>query len=523
MPDVASERAGIRRRRVRRDWRRVPKPFAIALLLHLAALWWLHQQMVAAAADDARKTLLATLEAAVEAVEPEQPPPEPELLEVLEFEVEPIVSVVESEHEPTEVVDSLGLGGVGGGRGGGLGTVDVRASGLSDLAGVGSAPFRDYVADLRQRGVEVAFVVDATGSMQAFIDRARDAIDALASDLSAVVPGVRLAIVAYRDLGDDWVTSKVDFADHPWRVSNFLYELQAAGGMRTTPDFEEAVEEGLRVATQELSWTDGARQVVLLVGDAPWHDEDTNAVMSMARKFSRGDQSVIDTIYVGSSDAGQITAAGRRARDAWAKLAEVGDGHAFELLLPREPPGGRTEPGQGTLGGGGAAEVQAATQALHRQVIDAAFGSQWSEQVESWVRGGRRDVRATTVARHVARGDRKWLEARLLDKAVHPELVAACHALFDGRIAATCYRVVADEQRPEVLRWALLSVLRRELADARGLPFDPRRPVAEQTQALAQLKRVVSELPGAAAAFAGGVGGGVGGVPPPPPPPPGGR
>ena len=67
------------------------------------------------------------------------------------------------------------VGGGGGGRGrrgGGLGEgEDLRAFGDSD------SPFRGFVDDIRGRGLDVVFVIDATGSMQRFIDRARDTID----------------------------------------------------------------------------------------------------------------------------------------------------------------------------------------------------------------------------------------------------------------------------------------------------------------------------------------------------------
>jgi hypothetical protein len=491
----------------------------IAVGLHLAALWWLHQILVVVPAQERVLKVTASLESVIEPLEPEPERLEPEELEVHELEVEPVVSTL-SDEDPTEIVDVLGLGGSGGGGGGTRGLGEIRGTRKTDGLEAASDLLRNRIDELRRRGVEVAFVVDATGSMQSFIDRARVTIDAIAGDLARVVPGVRLAIVAYRDTGDDWTTRHTEFADHPWLVSNFLLELEASGGMRTTPDFEEAVEAGLGVAIEQLQWTEGARRVILLVGDAPWHEEDNGDVMSLARAFARGDESEIHTVHVMATDNGQPSRAALRTREAWSKLAKSGDGMSFELGLPRDEGPQTTSLGRYTIGG----DVQTtdpAIVALHRQVVDAAFGPQWRDEVEAFMLGGRRDSRTVTVGRRVDKQDRKWIARQLLEKGLHPALIEGCRQLFDGALAATCLTVLLDETRPTELRWAVLSVLRREVDGTRMIPLDPTVPLAEQTQSVAILRRRVSELPGAAKALAP-QGAAPGPVPGRPPPPPGG-
>lgn len=497
---AASERAAIRRRRERRSWRRGPAALAGAAVLHGVLFWWLHQQLVAARLEREAAILSATLDQGADALEPEPEPEEP-----LPPPVDPTI-----EPEPTESrsaeADTDGILGLGGGGDGGTG-----GPGLTESAGVFSDPDEGggflrlpaWIGELRQRGVEVAFVVDATGSMQSFIDRARDTIDGIARDLSAVVPGVRLAAVAYRDTGDEWVTRHADFADHPWLVSNFLWELQASGGMRASPDFEEAVEVGLEVATEGLTWTEGARRVLVVVGDAPWHDEDVSAVMGLAREFSRGGRGQIHTIHVGQPGSWQPTDTERRAREAWVKLAEAGDGESFELALPRIPAVSAGLPPPPVA----PADEAAIQAALHGQVLAAAFGPERAEEVKAFLSGQGNDPRADSVARRVARGDRAWLTRKLQESEFHPALVDACEELWNGPVAAACLKALLDEQRPMALRWAMLSVLRRCLPEARVIPFDPRRPVGEQSQSAERLRRRVAELPGAAGTPA---------VPPPP-------
>src|SRR4051812_37962948 len=60
--------------------------------------------------------------------------------------------------------------------------------------------------------VEVAFVLDTTGSMGALIDGAKRKIWSIATAIVDSNPDadIRMGLVAYRDVGDDYVTQKVD-------------------------------------------------------------------------------------------------------------------------------------------------------------------------------------------------------------------------------------------------------------------------------------------------------------------------
>src|SRR5215470_6378384 len=66
------------------------------------------------------------------------------------------------------------------------------------------------VAAPQQRGprIEVAFVLDVTGSMEPWIDAARSRIAGIAHDLASgdPQPEVRFALVEFRDKGDAFVT-----------------------------------------------------------------------------------------------------------------------------------------------------------------------------------------------------------------------------------------------------------------------------------------------------------------------------
>lgn len=120
--------------------------------------------------------------------------------------------------------------------------------------------------------VDVAFVVDATGSMG-------DELNYLKSELDDVIQKAiarnsslefRTAAVVYRDHGDEYLTRFQDF-EKGSAARSFL-SAQAAGG---GGDFPEAVDEALEVALRRLSWNPEARTRILFIAlDAPPHQDE---------------------------------------------------------------------------------------------------------------------------------------------------------------------------------------------------------------------------------------------------------
>jgi hypothetical protein len=179
------------------------------------------------------------------------------------------------------------------------------------------------VAMARPR-VEVAFVLDATGSMQPWINAARERIDAIASDLAAgdPPPDVRFALVSYRDKGDAYLTRKHDFTRELPIMRGWLHNTEADGG----GDTPEAVLEGLKTGIVELDWSvrdQSAMKLLYLVGDAPPHhyaDSPTEAWLA-AEALKRG--IVLHTVACGGMDEG-----GQRFFEEMARRTE---GRPFRL------------------------------------------------------------------------------------------------------------------------------------------------------------------------------------------------
>lgn len=139
------------------------------------------------------------------------------------------------------------------------------------------------------RDLDLAFVLDTTGSMSGEIREAKERVQQVAEALRSSRPGarVRLGVVAFRDRGDDYVTRFLPLTSDVDAVDAFLSALRAGGG----GDGPEDLLSGLAVALGELDWN-AAREAdreLFLIGDAPPHldytdGRDTSSILDEARE-----------------------------------------------------------------------------------------------------------------------------------------------------------------------------------------------------------------------------------------------
>lgn len=121
--------------------------------------------------------------------------------------------------------------------------------------------------------VDLAFIVDATGSMG-------DEIDFLKSDLKDVIQRVEndnsslditTGTVFYRDEGDEYLVKHSPFTDNIDNTIDFIGNQYASGG----GDFPEAVHTAVHEAITTLNWSDEARtRIAFLLLDAPPHKRE---------------------------------------------------------------------------------------------------------------------------------------------------------------------------------------------------------------------------------------------------------
>jgi len=121
--------------------------------------------------------------------------------------------------------------------------------------------------------VELVFALDTTGSMSGLIDGAKRKIWSIAQFVAQgqPKPDVRIGLVAYRDIGDAYVTRFYDLSDDLDTVFEHLSSFEAAGG----GDTPEHVSKALYDAVYKTSWTENqsALKQIYLVGDAPPHTD----------------------------------------------------------------------------------------------------------------------------------------------------------------------------------------------------------------------------------------------------------
>jgi hypothetical protein len=127
--------------------------------------------------------------------------------------------------------------------------------------------------------VEVAFVLDSTGSMGGLIEGAKQKIWSIANAIIGRRPSpeVRIGLVSYRDReGDEYVTRLFDLTDDIDAVFGNLQSFRADGG----GDDLESVNQALHEAVTRMSWSKDPNvlKVVFLVGDYGPHMDYRNDV-----------------------------------------------------------------------------------------------------------------------------------------------------------------------------------------------------------------------------------------------------
>ena len=165
--------------------------------------------------------------------------------------------------------------------------------------------------------VEVAFVLDTTGSMSGLIEGAKSKIWSIANRIASgePAPELRFGLVAYRDRGDVFITRKFALTDDLDAVHAELMSFQADGG----GDAPEHVNAALHDAVYGLNWSvedDGVLKVIFLVGDAPPHldyDDGKDYPAICKQAVTRG--IIINTVRCGS-DATTADLFGKIARSA---------------------------------------------------------------------------------------------------------------------------------------------------------------------------------------------------------------
>jgi hypothetical protein len=206
--------------------------------------------------------------------------------------------------------------------------ISALAASTATLCSIGSG-----IAAQPQPGkrIEVAFVLDTTGSMADLIDGAKRKIWSIANSIVDINPNadIHMALIGYRDQDDEYVIRSYDMSRDIEGLYGNLIQFVADGG----GDTPESVNEALDTAINKLTWSaDGdTRRIVFLVGDAPPHmDYDNGPKYSKVMRKARDMGIIVNTVQAGIDP---------ETYEYWQDIAELGGGRYF--AIPQD--GGQVE------------------------------------------------------------------------------------------------------------------------------------------------------------------------------------
>jgi Mg-chelatase subunit ChlD len=178
--------------------------------------------------------------------------------------------------------------------------------------------------------LDLVLAIDTTGSMGGVINDVKANARQLISNLRAGGGDVRVGIVAYRDVMDEYVVRSLPLTalDDAGAVAvdDFIAGLEADGG----GDWPEKLDAALDVATG-MAWRGNVPASIVVIADAPAHPADESTALATAEAFATkipGAQvSLIDT---GSGGHAFMRALPKRGGGQYVTY----DGHLLKSLLP---------------------------------------------------------------------------------------------------------------------------------------------------------------------------------------------
>jgi hypothetical protein len=135
------------------------------------------------------------------------------------------------------------------------------------------------IADPLPSGVsgplDVAFVIDTTGSMGGIIDSVKTDVTNIVSQLAGLDPDYRVALVDFKDAGSYCSSDPYQAqVDQPFTTDTAAFDT-AVGGLFANGgcDYPESVYTGIMTGL-DLPWRTGAHKLLIGIGDAPGHSPD---------------------------------------------------------------------------------------------------------------------------------------------------------------------------------------------------------------------------------------------------------
>jgi Mg-chelatase subunit ChlD len=227
--------------------------------------------------------------------------------------------------------------------------------------GEGAAQFARYVEDLRETGLDVVFVIDATGSMDWVLDEVKLRVRDIISWVRDLVPIARFGLVAFRDVDDpEFVVRAQPLTYSTAKLERFLASIRGAGG----GSLGESVLAGVRTGVQEAGWRRAGKRLLILIGDAPPHRDEADQLLRVVAGF-HADGGQVTTLDV-SDEANPVLLETRLGRAVNRDLYRGAPAYDFLQIAEH--------------GGGDAATLDGELR-LTRRLVNLIFGQRYAAEL----------------------------------------------------------------------------------------------------------------------------------------------
>lgn len=200
-------------------------------------------------------------------------------------------------------------------------------------SGTSAAPDQAAVKKDDRAVVQIALLLDTSGSMTGLINQARTYLWKIVNDMTLArqngkLPDIQIALYEYGNDGlsskDAWIRQVLPLTDDLDKVSEELFKLKTNGGT-------ECCGAVIDRAVKELKWNTedpNALKLVFIAGNEPFNQGNVPYAESIARGLAKG--ITVNTIHCGS--------AGDRDTALWKDGAKKGDGSFLNIDHNATPP-----------------------------------------------------------------------------------------------------------------------------------------------------------------------------------------
>ena len=180
--------------------------------------------------------------------------------------------------------------------------------------------------------IQMAILLDTSGSMDGLIDQARSRIWKIVNELAAArkngqAPRLQVALYEYGQnsipAAADYLRRIVPLSDDLDRISEELFRLRTNGG-------EEYCGRVIQAAVRELEWSGGGSdlKMIVIAGNEPFTQGGVDFRVSCREAIGRG--IIVNTIFCGSYTEGQ--------QSGWKAGADLADGQYLAINADQVPP-----------------------------------------------------------------------------------------------------------------------------------------------------------------------------------------